>query len=98
MGSASKSELINTLWQRVYSMVQGHAAAKTLGSYMSLPPRFEHDLLNNLSKLKVINSEDALTLVDEIRGQLGIAEATGFIGKKDVDELYVLLDNLKRES
>lgn len=94
MADAKKIEQI---WQRVYSMTQSHSAAKTLGSFLSLPPHFDQDLLNDIAQLKTVSIEGQASLIEKIRGQLQIAGVTGLVGNNDLEELHKLLDSIEKE-
>ncbi len=90
------NEIIDRLWERVYSATQSHSAAKTFGSFLSLPPRFDQDLLNDIARLRVVPTEDQAALIEKIRGCFCVARTTGLIGESDILELYQMLDTIEK--
>lgn len=90
----SRSETIKQLWQRVYSITQAQTKAQTYGGHLSLPPKFDQELLNDIAGLQEGVSKEK---VADIRGKISIAGTTGLIGQADVEELEHLLDQLAED-
>ncbi len=91
------SDLVDKLWQRVYSMTQSQSKAQTYGGHISLQPKFDQDLLNLIAQLSNSDKSEIKSTIDKIRGQILVSETTGLVGEKDAEELLALLDEIEKE-
>lgn len=89
------STAIDRLWTRIYSMVQSQSGPKTWGSFQALPPKFDQELLNNVSKLKSVTDTEKTELIDAVRGQILVAGSVDLVGHADLEELQQLLEQIE---
>ncbi len=68
---------------------------KTYGSHQLLLPRFDEDLLNDIRSLNQLSGTDLAEKVEQVRAQVGLAQATGLLGENDLEQINVLLDRIK---
>lgn len=85
---------IEKLWQRAYSITQSQSRPQTIGSHLALPPKFDQELLNDISHLKGAAPDKKLSLIENIRGKFLVAEAMSLVGANDMKEINNILDEI----
>jgi hypothetical protein len=88
---------IDMLWQKVYSMTQSQSGPQTWGSFLMLMPRFDQDLLNDISKLKTLYNAELTNALEEVRSKFAICQASGLIGDKDMELVNTMIDKIAKE-
>jgi hypothetical protein len=88
-----RTEQIKHVWHLVYDLLNGPGRAQTYNAFVSLPPRFDQDLLNSVSGLRASDSE-LTKKVEEVRAHISIAQSMGLFGEKDLESINIELDKL----
>lgn len=91
---SDQKDQIARVWQFVYDVLRGPGRNHTYNSFLNLHPRFEEDLLNEISELGSIHQSGFTQKVEEVRAKAGVAQATGLLGTQDLERINVELDQL----
>ncbi len=78
----------------VYDLLRGPGRARSHSSYLSLTPRFEDNLLNEIAALQGVTREERAAKLQDIRSRLAICRSTGWLGEADLEKLNQELDKL----
>jgi hypothetical protein len=73
-------------------LLHGPGRAQAHGSYLTLPPRFEEDLLNDITSLHT--AKNRKQKIEDIRAKLNICQASDLLGQGDITKLRAELDKL----
>ncbi len=89
-----RAEQLKHVWHLVYDLLNGPGQAKTYNAFVSLPPRFAPDLLNEISALKTAPDNELAQRVEEVKARSGVAQSMGLFGEKDLERINRELDKL----
>jgi len=89
-----RGEQLKLVWHLVYDLINGPGQAKTYNAFVSLPPRFNQDLLNSIAALGNISGSELAQKGEEVRAQISVAQSMGLFGEKDLARINIELDKL----
>ena len=89
---------IKYLWQQVYDLLNGPGKVPGIyaghTNYSHLPPKFDSDILNDISALQIASGSNKENLVSIIRTKISIVQVTGLISANDAERIQLELDKL----
>ncbi|CAN5436386.1 hypothetical protein BH10PAT3_BH10PAT3_2010 [soil metagenome] len=91
-----KKAQIKELWQSVYDLIRGPGRLQTIlgNSTAHLTPKFDEELLNDISLMQKQTGDELHDSVAAIRSEVGLAQSMGLFGKTDLERINVLLDKI----
>ncbi len=90
------NKAINDLREKVYYYISSQSSNRGFVNFQYLEPKFDQELLNDIAKLKSINSTDVFaSQVADIRGKLMICRTAELIGHKDEEDLQKMFDEIE---